>query len=145
MEIPPDLLIDNFRRPCYQPPQQYRPEDSMRNCLTATVIAVALVLSACNSGRSSRSNPTAFCSALKKIAVQSAGFQDNPTPSLAKEQAASVQQLVGIAPPELESAAKTEAAAWNQFVKTGNHSELVGKKYAAATDEINTWAAEYCK
>ncbi len=116
----------------------------MRNCLLGVVIAMALALSACN-GRSSDSNPKAFCSALKKIAVQSAGLQDNPTPSAVKEQAASVQQLVGIAPVEIESAVKTEADAWNQFVKTGNHSELVGKKYAAATDEVNTWAEEYCK
>jgi hypothetical protein len=116
----------------------------MRVCLIGIFVAAALSLSAC-SRRSTSSNPTAFCSALKKIAVQSAGLQDNPTPSLAKEQAASVQQLVGIAPVELESAVKTEADAWNQFVKTGNHSELVGKKYAAATDEVNTWAEEYCK
>ena len=116
----------------------------MRNCLTGIVVAVALALSACN-GRSSSSNPAAFCSALKKIALQSVGLHDNPTPALERAQAASMQQLVGIAPPELESAVKMEADAWNQFVKTGNHSELVGKKYAAATDEVNTWAAEYCK
>ncbi len=116
----------------------------MRVCLVSMIVVAALSLCACN-GRSSDSNPKAFCSALKKIAVQSAGFQDNPTPALAKEQAAAVQQLVGIAPVELESAVKTEADAWNQFVKTGDHSELVGKKYAAATDQVNTWAEEYCK
>ena len=116
----------------------------MQACLMGIVIVVALVFSACN-GRSSASNPTAFCSAVKKMSVQYAGLQDNPTPSLAKEMAASVQQLVGIAPVEIESAVKTEADAYNQYVKTGNHSELVGKKFAAANDQINMWEANYCK
>jgi len=116
----------------------------MRNCLIGIVIAAALSLSAC-SGRSTRSKPTAFCSAAKQNAVQFAGIQDNLTPSLAKGEAASLQHLVGIAPKEIESAVQTEADAWNQYVKTGNHSELVGNKYAAADDQIETWLGAYCK
>lgn len=117
----------------------------MRYRLAGIVMVAALSLSACQSGRSSRSNPTAFCSAVKKMAVQSAGIRDDPTPSLVKGEADSLEHLERIAPPELESAVKTEADAWNQYVKTGNQSGLVGVKYAAADDQIETWLGEYCK
>lgn len=116
----------------------------MRYRLAGIAMVAAISLSACQSGRSSRSNPTAFCSAVKKLAVQSAGIRDDPTPSLIKAEATSLQHLEGIAPPELESAVTTEADAWNQYVKTGNQSELVGQKYAAANDQIETWLGEYC-
>jgi len=116
----------------------------MRNCLIGIVIAAALSLSAC-SGRSTRSNPTAFCSAVKKNAVEFAGLEDNPTPSLVKGEAAAVQKLVGIAPKEIESAVQTEADAYSQLAKTGNSSELQGKKFAAADDQINMWITAYCK
>jgi hypothetical protein len=105
------------------------------------IVVAALSLCACSRGDSRAS----FCAAIKKMGVQYAGLQDNPTPALIKSAAASAQRLVGIAPAEIKSAVKTEADSYNQWAKTGNPSALEGNKFSAADDQINTYVSEYCK
>ncbi len=118
----------------------------MRTVLISTVIACALALSACNE-RSTASNPTAFCTAAKKSYVEFSALSgmSNPTPADAKAYAASLTKLEGIAPEQIESAVKTSADTWNQFVKTGDHAALEGERYAAAVNQINAWESQFCK
>ena len=112
--------------------------------LIGVTVAAAVSLSAC-SQRSTTSNPKAYCTAAKVDAAQFAALQDNLTQKGAKAYAASLRKLEGIAPKELESAVKTTADAWTHYVKTGDHSAMTGKGYAAAVDQINTWESEFCK
>ena len=98
----------------------------MRIGLMCIAVVGALCVSAC-SERSTDSNPTAFCSAYKKVNVaiqlqhQQAGQLPKPTnakaaaselaPILQKEKeiAAAYQKVAGVAPTDIESAVQTRA------------------------------------
>lgn len=113
--------------------------------LLCAVIAAVSVLPACSKKRSTSANPTAFCTASKKNLAEFMGLRENPTPAGAKEYAAALRKTSGDAPVELESSMKTITDDWQHYVKTGDLAPLMGKAYAAATEEINTWESEFCK
>lgn len=113
--------------------------------LLGVAVTAVSVLPACSSSRSTSSNPTAFCTASKKNVAEFMALRENLTKAGAKQYAAALQKTSAVAPVELESSMKTVTDAWQHYVKTGDHAPLTGPAYAAATAQINTWQAEFCK
>lgn len=116
-----------------------------RFLLLCAVMASVSVLPACSPKRSTSSNPAAFCTGSKQNAAEFAALQQNLTKPGAKAYAAALLKTSEVAPVGLESSMKTVTDDWSHYVKTGDHAPLMGKAYAAATAEINTWQSEFCK
>lgn len=113
--------------------------------LLCAVTAFASALPACSKDRSTSSDSTAFCTASKKSVAEFAALQQNLTKAGAAEYVAALQKASEVAPVELEAPMKTVTDDWSHYVKTNDHAPLMGRAYAAATAQINTWQSEFCK
>lgn len=113
----------------------------------ASLGVAVLFLAGCSGGGSGGGggNASSFCQKLTDMSVQFAGLQNNPTQTLIQQAASAAENLVSIAPSQIETAVKTEADAYQQWAKTGDSSALQTDAFSTADSQISNWTSAYCK